>query len=85
MSTTEDQSTLVCPECNEPLYVRHTESGNVDRVRATHFVTSVTWQAECHSCQWQSPRRGTVWALIKVVTSGNSGNGDGTVQLRTDT
>lgn len=69
---------LRCPECGHgPLYVRHQEGGPIDSVQGTHYVTTVTWVAECHECQWESPKRSTPWALIRTVqshvrTSGNS-------------
>lgn len=53
--------------CGEALYVRHTEGGTMDQVRGVHYVTTITWQAECHSCKWESPKRSTQWALIRTV------------------
>lgn len=67
------QLALTCPAvvqgtvCGTQLFVRHIEGGPIDPVRGTHFVTTITWQAECHTCQWESPKRSTPWALIRTV------------------
>lgn len=64
---------LGCPNlvegevCSQPLYVRHTEAGTLDQVQGRHYITNIVWQAECHACQWESPRRSTEWALIRTV------------------
>jgi hypothetical protein len=58
---------LLCPRCDEELYVRHNEAGQVTVPDGVHKVTNVHWQAECHTCQYESPKRSTVWALIEYI------------------
>lgn len=60
---------LLCPQCSRSLYIRHNEGGPIDREEGTHFVTNVSWSAECHAdeCQWESVKRSTKWALIRAV------------------
>jgi hypothetical protein len=69
---------LLCPDCGEPLFVRHMEGGNMSAVTAVHQVSSVYWIAECHNkefndgsetapCGYESDKRSTPWALIKVI------------------
>lgn len=69
----EDRS-IQCPNkleggqtCGDALYVRHIEGGTLDSVQGRHYITNVTWEAECHTCQWQSKRRSTEWALIRYI------------------
>lgn len=66
MSTVSEYS-LLCPKCGHVLYVRHTQSGALDQESGKHYVTNVVWTAECHGCQWNTPKRGTEWALIVYV------------------
>lgn len=69
---------LLCPDCGEPLFVRHMEGGNLSGITAVHQVSSVYWIAECHNkefddgdavgpCGYESDKRSTPWALIKLV------------------
>ncbi len=69
---------LLCPDCWEPLFVRHMEGGNMSSITAVHQVSSVYWQAECHNqkfddgaivapCGYESDKRSTPWALIKLI------------------
>lgn len=70
MSTTPNslsEYVLECPKCRKSLYIRHSQGGPIGREQGKHYVVNVNWQAECHSCQWESPKRGTEWALIRTV------------------
>jgi hypothetical protein len=69
-----DEFALKCPKCGEPLYVRYTQGGPLDREQAKHMVVNMVWTAECHNdaCKWESPKRGTDWALIRTVLNTTS-------------
>jgi hypothetical protein len=68
------QYAVECPRCGSPLYVRHEQSGPLDREDAKHYITNIFWQAECHNCQWESPKRSTDWALIRTILEIPRGN-----------
>lgn len=57
-----------CPDCGEPIFVRHQEGGILER-GGLHRAASVFWQAECHNdkCGYQSGKRNTAFALIQLL------------------